>query len=199
MYASSRRPPYTVSGLIRFFARHYRALALAILGLAAFNLGFRLNREVVAEWDESLYGLSAWETTQGGHWIATTLRGTVDYYNTKPPLNIWLIALSFKAFGTSLLSLRLASAISAWLTVVALQAWSRRYFGPAVALLASLVLATSFAFMYVHSGKSADTDAMFTLLVLLTIVTLCAAERRPWMIAHHLGDVQLLLELVECR
>ena len=178
-----RRPPHTVSGLILFFSRHYRALALAVLGLAAFNLGFRLNREVVAEWDESLYGLSAWETTQGGHWIATTLRGTVDYYNTKPPLNIWLIALSFKAFGTSLLSLRLASAISAWLTVVALQAWSRRYFGPAVALLASLVLATSFAFMYVHSGKSADTDAMFTLLILLTIVTLCAAERRPWTLA----------------
>jgi 4-amino-4-deoxy-L-arabinose transferase-like glycosyltransferase len=178
-----RRPPYTVSGLIPFFARHYRALALAVLGLAAFNLGFRLNREVVAEWDESLYGLSAWETTQGGHWIATTLRGTVDYYNVKPPLNIWLIALSFKAFGTSLLSLRLASAISAWLTVVVLQAWSRRYFGTAVALLASLVLATSFAFMHVHSGKSANTDALFTLLMLLTIITLCAAERRPRMLA----------------
>ena len=178
-----RRPPYTVSGVILFLTRHYRVLALAVLGLAAFNLGFRLNREVVAEWDESLYGLSAWELTRGGHWIATTLRGTIDYYNTKPPLNIWLIALAFKAFGTNLVALRLASAVSAWLTVVVFQGWTRRYFGPAVALLASLVLATSFAFIYVHSGKSADTDALFTLLVLLTVVTLCGGERRPWMLA----------------
>ena len=177
-----------LSGLILFLTRHYRALALAVLALAAFNLGFRLNREVVAEWDESLYGLSAWETTQSGRWIAITLRGTLDYYNTKPPLNIWLVALAFKAFGASLLSLRLASVISAWLTVAVLQGWTRRYFGPAVALLASVVLATSFAFMYVHSGKSADTDALFTLLMLLSVVALCAAEQRPWMLAW-LGPV----------
>jgi 4-amino-4-deoxy-L-arabinose transferase-like glycosyltransferase len=58
-----------------------------------------------------------------------------------------------------------------------------RYFGPAVALLASLVLATSYAFMYVHSGKSADTDALFTLLILLTVVALCAGEQRRWVLA----------------
>ena len=112
--------------------------------------------------------------------IATTFLGKLDYYNTKPPLNVWLIALSFKAFGMNLVSLRLVSALSAWLTVAVLQEWTRRSFGPAVALFAGVVLATSFGFVYVHAGRTAETDALFTLLILLTVVTLWAEQRRPW-------------------
>jgi len=115
-----------------------------------------------------------------GNIVATTFLGALDYYNTKPPLNVWLIALSFKAFGINLVSLRLVSVISAWLTVAVLQAWARRVFGPVVALLAGLVLATTFGFVYVHSGRTAETDALFTLLVLLTVVTLWAEEKQPW-------------------
>lgn len=159
---------------------HYHRLAAVVLALAAFNLSFRLGSEAVSEWDESLYAISAWEMGKSGDLIATTFLGQLDYYNTKPPLNVWLIALSFKAFGTNLVSLRLVSALSAWLTVAVLLEWTRRSFGPAIALFAGVVLATSFGFIYVHAGRTADTDALFTLLVLLTVVTLSAEQRRPW-------------------
>ncbi len=170
----------TRPALIRVCERHYAAAAIAILTLAAFNLGYRLDSEVVTEWDESLYAHAAWEMFQGGSWIGTTLFGVLDYSILKPPLSIWLIVLSFKALGTSLLALRLPSAIAAWLTVLALQEWSRRTFGRATALFASLVLATSFGFLYVHSGRSGNPDAVFTLLILLTVITLWAARERPW-------------------
>jgi 4-amino-4-deoxy-L-arabinose transferase-like glycosyltransferase len=163
-----------------FCTRRYRLLGAAVLALAAFNLTFRLGHEIVNEWDESLYAISAWEMGTTGNVVATTFLGALDYYNTKPPLNVWLIALSFKAFGISLVSLRLVSAISAWLTVAVLLFWLRRAIGPAVALFAALVLATSFGFIYVHSGRSAETDAFFTLLVLLTVVTLWAEQRTAW-------------------
>src|ERR1051325_1205158 len=83
----------------------YRFCAALVLGLAAFNLTFRLGHEIVVDWDESLYGISAWEMLCNNQWLATTFRGSIDYYNTKPPLNIWLLALSFKAFGPNLISL----------------------------------------------------------------------------------------------
>ena len=51
----------------------------------------------------------------------------------------------------------LVSAISAWTTVAVLQAWTRRSLGPVVALFAAAVLATSFGFLYVHSGRTAET------------------------------------------
>lgn len=151
-----------------------------MLGLAAFNLAFRLGSEVVSEWDESMYAISAWEMGQTGNFVATTFLGALDYYNTKPPLNVWLIALSFKAFGINLVSLRLVSVVSAWLTVAVLQLWARRAFGAVVALFAGLVLATTFGFIYVHSGRTAETDALFALLNLLTVVALWGEEKQPW-------------------
>ena len=159
--------------------RHYRTFAAAILVLAAFNVGFRLDREILTTWDETLYATTAAEMLQSGEWIATTFNHQIDYYNAKPPLNVWLIAAAFKAFGISLLSLRLASAVSAWLTIALLQWWCRRCFGAATALASSLVLATMFAFFYLHSGKSGNMDAMFTLLILLTAIALWHGERQP--------------------
>jgi len=168
--------------------RWFRAGAILVLALAAVNLFFRLDREVVTEWDEALYAISAAETARNGNWIGTTFGGTLDYYNTKPPLNIWLIALSFKAFGINLVTLRIASALAAWLTVLVLILWARRAFGAATALLAGMVLSATYGFIYVHSGRSANTDALFTLFVLLTVVTLWAARNHPWRLAW-LGPV----------
>lgn len=155
-------------------------LAGAVLALAAFNVTFRLGEELVTEWDESLFALSAWEMLQSGQWLVTTLFGQVDYYNTKPPLNVWMIALSVKAFGISLVSLRLPSALSAWCTVLCLLLWLRRPLGARAAIVSAVVLATSFGFLHAHSGRSANADAPFTLAVLLTVITLAAMRDRPW-------------------
>lgn len=169
-----------LSPIVTFCNRRYAVLSAAVLGLAAFNLTFLLRSEIVSEWDESMYAISAWEMGQTGNLVATTFLGALDYYNTKPPLNVWLIALSFKAFGVNLVSLRLVSVVSAWLTVAVLQGWARRAFGPVIALFAGLVLATTFGFVFAHSGRTAETDALFTLLVLLTVVALWAEEKQSW-------------------
>jgi 4-amino-4-deoxy-L-arabinose transferase-like glycosyltransferase len=157
--------------------------ATVVLLVSAFNLTFRLGHEIVVEWDESLYGVSAWEMFNNHHWIGTTFKGSLDYYNTKPPLNVWLICLSFKLFGANLIALRLPSILSAWCTVAVLQEWVRRAVGPTVALTSALVLATAFGFLYDHAGRNANTDALFALLVLLTAVTLWSADDRPWQLA----------------
>ncbi|HYS27793.1 MAG TPA: glycosyltransferase family 39 protein [Vicinamibacterales bacterium] len=172
----------TVSSAPTFFERHFAKAAVGVLALAAFNLMWRLNNELVSEWDESLYAISAWEMIRSGRWIGTTFLGNLDYYNVKPPLNVWLVALSFKAFGASLVSMRLVSTLSACCTVAVLQVWVRRLTQPAVGLLAGVVLASSFAFVYVHAGRSGNADSLFTLLILLTVVALWAAQDRPWRI-----------------
>jgi 4-amino-4-deoxy-L-arabinose transferase-like glycosyltransferase len=159
--------------------RRYAALAAAILALALFNLTFRLNQEFVAEWDESLYAINAWEIVTRQSWIATTFLGEIDYYNTKPPLMAWMIALAFKAFGPGFVPLRLFSVVSAWLTVLVVMLWTRRAFGARISLASGLVLATTFGFIHVHSGRSAATDAPFTLVMTLTAVVLWMERERP--------------------
>jgi 4-amino-4-deoxy-L-arabinose transferase-like glycosyltransferase len=161
-------------------ARRQAALTAAVLCLAAFNVTFRIGSESLTEWDGSLYTVSALEMVESGDWVGTTFHGALDYSNSKPPLNVWLIALSFKVFGVSLVSARVASVLSAWLTVLVLFLWGRRHFGQNVALLAALVLATTFGFLHIHSGRTANPDAPLTLLLLLIVVTLDAARNRPW-------------------
>jgi 4-amino-4-deoxy-L-arabinose transferase-like glycosyltransferase len=172
-------PGSVAAGIWLFCERHYRYLAVLTLALAALNVGFRLDRESVTTWDESLYATSAAEMVRSGNWLVTTFHGDVDYYNTKPPLNIWLIAASFRIFGIELWSLRLPSALAAFLTIAVLQWWCRRCFGALFALLSTLVLSTTFAFLYVHAARSGNPDAWLTLIVLLTVVTLWAARTSP--------------------
>jgi 4-amino-4-deoxy-L-arabinose transferase-like glycosyltransferase len=150
------------------------------LAVAAFNLAFRIGNEMVQVWDESLFAITAGEMASSGDWIGTTFLGSLDYYNSKPPLQVWLVALAFKAFGPGLVTLRLPALVAAWLTVALLLWWANRAFGRAIALVAALVLATCYGFLYVHSGRSGNADALFTLLVLLTVVTLWASRDHPW-------------------
>ena len=63
------------------------------LVLAAFNLAFRIGNELVQVWDESLFAITAGEMVESGDWIGTTFLGSLDYYNSKPPLHVWLVAL----------------------------------------------------------------------------------------------------------
>jgi 4-amino-4-deoxy-L-arabinose transferase-like glycosyltransferase len=155
-------------------------LAGAVLAIAAFNLAFRIGNELVQVWDESLFAITAGEMVDSGDWIGTTFLGALDYYNSKPPLQMWLVALSFKAFEPGLVSLRLPSILAAWCTVGLLMWWAGRVFGRATGILAALVLATTYGFLYVHSGRSGNSDALFTLLNLLTVVTLWASRDHPW-------------------
>jgi 4-amino-4-deoxy-L-arabinose transferase-like glycosyltransferase len=151
-----------------------------VLAVAAFNLAFRVGNEMVQVWDESLFAISASEMLASGDWIGTTFLGALDYYNSKPPLHVWLVTLSFWALGPGLVSLRLPAMISAWLTVALLIWWGTRAFGWSRALLAGLVLATCYGFLYVHSGRSGNSDALFTLLVTSTVATLWASREHPW-------------------
>ena len=155
-------------------------LAGAVLAVAAFNLAFRIGNEMVQVWDESLFAITADEMVDSGDWIGTTFLGALDYYNSKPPLHMWLVALSFTAFEPGLVSLRLPSIVAAWCTVALLMWWAGRVFGRAIGILAGLILATAYGFLYVHSGRSGNADALFTLLILLTVVTVWAARDHPW-------------------
>ena len=135
---------------------------------------------MVQVWDESLFAISASEMVDSGDWIGQTFLGALDYYNSKPPLHMWLVALSFSAFGPGLVALRLPAMIAAWLTVALLVWWGSRAFGRARGVTAGLVLATCYGFLYVHSGRSGNSDSLFTFLVLLAVVTLWAAREHPW-------------------
>lgn len=160
-------------------ARERGVTVLTVLAftLATLHLTARLDREMVDVWDESIYATSALEMQASRAWAVTTFQGAADYFNSKPPLNVWLIVGAFDVFGVGLVPLRLPSAIAAWLTILVVFRWTRQVRGAATAALAALVLATTYPFLYVHAARSANTDALLGLVVTLVFVTLWRARR----------------------
>ena len=151
----------------RLLTRHYRVCALGILGLAAFNIFWRLAITTVSDYDEARYGVAASEMLRSHSHLVATYAGRAEYWNLKPPLGYWLLELSYQVFGPTLLSLRLPSAIAALAVVGATMKTCRRWHNRRAALLAGLIIATSFGFLSHHGARSGDLDAVLTLIVLL--------------------------------
>lgn len=119
-------------------------------------------------WDESRLAINSYEMSKNGNYLVTFFQGSPDMWNTKPPLLIWLQVFFSKLFGAGELSIRLPSAIAAFLTTAALVFFSIKYlkdywFG----MIAALVLITSYGYVEVHASRTGDYDALLTLFTTL--------------------------------
>ena len=88
--------------------------------------------------DEGRYAEIAREMLASGDWI--TIRYNGLKYFEKPPFQIWMTALAFKAFGVGEWQARLWVAISGAAGLLITAEAARRWFGPRVAVMTGLVL-----------------------------------------------------------
>ncbi len=137
---------------------------LLFLVLIYFPIFLHLERLPIRLWDESRLAANAWEMSQNGNFLVTYFDGAPDMWNTKPPLLIWLQVLCIKILGLRELSIRLPSAIAAFLTVSLILSFSIRYlkdfwFG----MIATLVLVTSYGYIDNHVTRTGDYDSMLIL------------------------------------
>jgi 4-amino-4-deoxy-L-arabinose transferase-like glycosyltransferase len=166
----------------RSIDRHAAAWQILVLMLMACNVFLGLGTSNVNDFDEARYGVSAFEMQQQGTLVVTTYDHQKELWALKPPLGYWLMALSFRLFGGSVLALRLPSALCALASVGATMRWAERWFDRRVAVLAGLILATTFGFLSHHGARSGDFDAALTLIVLLVAVRLPALDESPWQV-----------------
>src|ERR1700751_1170400 len=89
---------------------------LALTGLCWFAFFYHLGTLPLYPWDESRLADNALEMTRNGNWLVTYYEGAPDLWSPKPPLMIWLMALSIEAFGPVEWAVRLPSAIAASIT-----------------------------------------------------------------------------------
>lgn len=151
----------------RLAVRQYALCTLLVMLVAGFNVFAGLGQSRIDDSDEARYGVSAYEMVHGGSLLVTTYAGQPEYWNLKPPLGYWLLALSFRLFGASPFTLRLPSALFALATVALVMAFSRRHLNRRAALIAGLITATCFGFLSHHGARSGDLDSALTFLLLL--------------------------------
>lgn len=134
-------------------------LILILLSLLIF--GYNLGANSLHNDDEAKHAVVAREAATQGHWLPLTYNGRTYY--SKPPLRIWLTALTFKVAGINEWTVRIWSGIFALLTVLALYLLGRRIWNDRLAFLSALILLTSHQYVYNHCARTGETDSLLIL------------------------------------
>lgn len=159
--------------------RKILAVAGIFLGLVCVALFcfYHLGYDELNSWDEARHGVSAYEMLQTGDFIVTTWDHSPDYWNLKPPLSEWCIALGYKLFGYNAFGLRFYSALAIFLTALFSALFLLKNYG-AVAAVFSLFLLPTFGQLYAyHCTRAADADALFIFFYVSSILCMCNSRR----------------------
>src|SRR3954451_16004346 len=103
---------------------------------------YGLGARTLVPTDEGRYAEMAREMVATGDWITTRLNA-IKYFE-KPPLQVWMTALAFKAFGLGEWQARLWTGLCGVFGIVLTAYAGRRVFDERTGLMAGLVLASSF-------------------------------------------------------
>jgi dolichol-phosphate mannosyltransferase len=144
-------------------------LGLVLMVLAALLLFPELNKPLQDPYEGRQAEIPR-EMLAHGDFVTPRMVG-IPYYE-KPPLQYWLTALAYAAFGVRPWAARVVPACAAWLTVLFTYAWGRRALGARPAFLGCLVLCLSMAFVFL--GRTVMLDSLLT-----AAVTAC------WYAAYH--------------
>ena len=138
------------------------ALLLGLVLLAGLNLA------PLFDVDEGAFSEATREILSSGDWGHTTLNG-LDRFD-KPIGVYWLQALSAWVFGLSEFSMRLPSALAAWVSALALAGFVRPRWGERAAALAAIVHVSSLGpWAMAHA---ATADALLGLWLVLSALDL---------------------------
>ena len=159
--------PVAAPGRLRQWASHSENQLLLVLAvLAFFPLLFELGRNPVQLWDESRLAVNSAQMVIQNHWLVPFYGAEPDHWNTKPPLLLWLQALSFKAFGFSTWALRLPTALASVTTVLVLYRFAARVLHrPLAGFFGALILVTCAGYVKLHVARTGDYDVLLTMWV----------------------------------
>ena len=171
----------------------HRSKPLVIFLLIAFCAVwfYALAARTLVPSDEGRYAEMGREMVTTNDWITPRLNG-IKYFE-KPPLQTWMNALTFKAFGLGEWQARLWTGLCGLLGIALVALAGRRLYGGAVGFGAATVLASSF--LWAALGHLNTLDMGLAGMMTLTLCSLliaqrsdaAPAERRNWMLACWAG------------
>lgn len=134
-----------------------------LFGIFIFTVFYNLGKAPLQNWDEAFYGENIQQILRRNDWIVMYFNNYP--FNDKPPLYMWIGAVSAMVFGMNEFAVRLPSAI-AGIAVVFITVWyvyKKFGFTPAVAAYSSLGLSG----LYMWRTREGDLDTLSTLFFVL--------------------------------
>ena len=137
--------------------------------IASVVLFFNVAAPPVSMTDEARVAVNALEMMSSSNPLIVTYGGDPDLWNLKPPLAVWLSALSMKLLGVNEFALRFPHVLAAVATVVAVFAFTRRISKSSGAgTVAAAALLGTTGYVETHVARTADYDSLLVLFLTLT-------------------------------
>jgi 4-amino-4-deoxy-L-arabinose transferase-like glycosyltransferase len=151
----------------------------ALLALALVWFGTLDYRKLIKP-DEGRYAEIAREMAVSGNWVTPRLND-IKYFE-KPPLQYWMTASAYEAFGASEWTARLWPALTGFFGI--LLAWfaGHRLFGPNAGMLAATTLASSLLYLAMGHINTLDMGLAFFLEAAVFGFMLAMEGNRRWML-----------------
>ena len=133
-------------------------------------------------WDEAVYVNASWDMAHGATWWVPS----VGEYNTKPPLVLWLQALSLLIVPSAEWAVRLPSAFAVvgilLMMQIALKRWGFDFW---TRLIVMVCFVGHEGFVRQHISRTGDLDAVMTFFVVAySLVVLDAIFQKIWTGRH---------------
>ena len=155
-----------------------------ILLISAIVIFHNLGKSTIFDWDEARRAQNALELIRTKDFIVIQYGGEPDLLNLKPPLGIWLIALSFSTLGVSEFSLRFFTALFGVGTIGLVFLLGKALKNSYTGIFSSLILLTNSMFIGYHGARTGDFDVMviFFMTLSLYLFYLSQEKKRPKLI-----------------
>lgn len=154
------------------------AMFTMLMLLFAFICLYRLGEGTVRDWDEARHGVNAYEMVKNNEWIVTTYGNEIDYWNLKPPLSEWMIALGYLVFGFNLFGMRIYSAVSMILTALICGLFAYKSNGKISAIVTLVCFSGTTPLLFQHCARTGDADSLYILFHMIAVLALCSYLRR---------------------
>ena len=142
-------------------------LIFILIGTSLILYFFGLGAGPMGDIDEAMHASTSKDMVLDGDWITPRYNGS-NFYD-KPPLHNWLVAMAFLLFGFSEFAARLPAALLGTGCVMITYWLARSMFGPVVAFLSALVLATSAEVIVLARVVVHDISLAFFVTLALTL------------------------------
>ena len=142
-----------------------RQLVFFWLAFCFLALTYKLDGVPPYHSDENYYVESTRNMVESGDYLTPIYQDKKRF--AKPILYYWLMSVSYKIFGVSLISARLISAIFGSLAIGLLYLISSRLFDGRIALYSSLILPSTY--MHFQISRWATTDIVMNFFILLAL------------------------------
>ncbi|WP_026662631.1 ArnT family glycosyltransferase [Butyrivibrio proteoclasticus] len=156
------------------------ALMAAFVGVITYMLFYRLGASHLIQTDEAYHATNAYEMYKQGNWIINTYRYAADYFNSKPPLCLDLMIVSYKLLGVSGFAARFPSALGGLITcivVIAFLLYNKKLYSAAIF---PMMFAACSSFFTFHMYRAAEMDSMYNLFFVVAMISLYMMAEKPY-------------------